>query len=143
MEEFKLRVVYIPANPPSPVPEESEEGSPSSASAPQNGKQRSSSFDAVSIFFFFFILLFWILSFQDYFSLTQIKKKVIIIIGSLDGSAFLSLCLTSYALQVSRSLEVPKQKSSEVKISYLYLCSPLEISSLFVFFFFSVSFFLR
>ena len=28
MEEFKLRVVYIPANPPSPVPEESEEGSP-------------------------------------------------------------------------------------------------------------------
>uniref|UniRef100_A0A7C9D7T2 MSP domain-containing protein n=1 Tax=Opuntia streptacantha TaxID=393608 RepID=A0A7C9D7T2_OPUST len=27
-EEFKLRVVYIPANPPSPVPEESEEGSP-------------------------------------------------------------------------------------------------------------------
>lgn len=28
MEEFKLRVIYIPANPPSPVPEESEEGSP-------------------------------------------------------------------------------------------------------------------
>ncbi|XP_057531450.1 vesicle-associated protein 1-3-like [Amaranthus tricolor] len=28
VEEFKLRVVYIPANPPSPVPEESEEGSP-------------------------------------------------------------------------------------------------------------------
>lgn len=28
LEEFKLRVVYIPANPPSPVPEESEEGSP-------------------------------------------------------------------------------------------------------------------
>nr|XP_043621109.1 vesicle-associated protein 1-3-like [Erigeron canadensis] len=27
VEEFKLRVVYIPANPPSPVPEESEEGS--------------------------------------------------------------------------------------------------------------------
>ncbi|CAH9110224.1 unnamed protein product [Cuscuta epithymum] len=28
MNEFKLRVVYVPANPPSPVPEESEEGSP-------------------------------------------------------------------------------------------------------------------
>ncbi|XP_021756307.1 vesicle-associated protein 1-3-like [Chenopodium quinoa] len=28
VEEFKLRVIYIPANPPSPVPEESEEGSP-------------------------------------------------------------------------------------------------------------------
>lgn len=26
MEECKLRVVYIPANPPSPVPEGSEEG---------------------------------------------------------------------------------------------------------------------
>lgn len=25
VEEFKLRVVYIPANPPSPVPEEDEE----------------------------------------------------------------------------------------------------------------------
>ncbi|XP_062091592.1 vesicle-associated protein 1-3 [Humulus lupulus] len=47
-EEFKLRVVYIPANPPSPVPEESDEGSPSSALATQNGRQRSSSFDAVS-----------------------------------------------------------------------------------------------
>lgn len=28
VEEFKLRVIYVPANPPSPVPEESEEGSP-------------------------------------------------------------------------------------------------------------------
>ncbi|KAK9749242.1 hypothetical protein RND81_02G112200 [Saponaria officinalis] len=28
VEEFKLKVTYIPANPPSPVPEESEEGSP-------------------------------------------------------------------------------------------------------------------
>ncbi|KAL2892470.1 Vesicle-associated protein 1-3 [Bienertia sinuspersici] len=28
VEEFKLRVIFVPANPPSPVPEESEEGSP-------------------------------------------------------------------------------------------------------------------
>ncbi|KAL9245273.1 hypothetical protein vseg_018945 [Gypsophila vaccaria] len=28
VEEFKLKVTYVPANPPSPVPEESEEGSP-------------------------------------------------------------------------------------------------------------------
>ncbi|PON61900.1 Vesicle-associated membrane-protein-associated protein [Trema orientale] len=48
VEETKLRVVYIPAKPPSPVPEESEEGSPSNASVNQNGKLRSSSFDAVS-----------------------------------------------------------------------------------------------
>lgn len=48
VEEFKLRVVYIPANPPSPVPEESEEGSPSSASAVDNAKQNSSLFDSVS-----------------------------------------------------------------------------------------------
>ncbi|KAF4384702.1 hypothetical protein F8388_004009 [Cannabis sativa] len=48
VEEFKLRVVYIPANPPSPVPEESDEESPPSALATQNGRQRSSSFDAVS-----------------------------------------------------------------------------------------------
>ncbi|GJY46178.1 vesicle-associated protein 1-3 [Tanacetum coccineum] len=39
IEEFKLRVVYIPANPPSPVPEESEEGSSPRA---EDGSQNSS-----------------------------------------------------------------------------------------------------
>lgn len=40
VEEFKLRVVYIPANPPSPVPEGSEEGSSPRASPPRaNGDQ--------------------------------------------------------------------------------------------------------
>ncbi|XP_071696766.1 vesicle-associated protein 1-3 [Rutidosis leptorrhynchoides] len=39
VEEFKLRVVYIPANPPSPVPEESEEGSSPRA---EDGSQNSS-----------------------------------------------------------------------------------------------------
>uniref|UniRef100_A0A1J3IG61 Vesicle-associated protein 1-3 n=1 Tax=Noccaea caerulescens TaxID=107243 RepID=A0A1J3IG61_NOCCA len=45
MEEFKLRVVYIPANPPSPVPEGSEEGN-----SPRNdfGSQAGSLFDYVS-----------------------------------------------------------------------------------------------
>ncbi|KAK9076428.1 hypothetical protein SSX86_004762 [Deinandra increscens subsp. villosa] len=38
VEEFKLRVVYIPANPPSPVPEESEEGSSPRA---EHGSQSS------------------------------------------------------------------------------------------------------
>ncbi|XVE76940.1 hypothetical protein DITRI_Ditri13aG0021000 [Diplodiscus trichospermus] len=47
MDEFKLRVIYIPANPPSPVPEESEEGTPPRASVHENGKQNSS-FEDVS-----------------------------------------------------------------------------------------------
>ncbi|KAH8516654.1 hypothetical protein H0E87_004852 [Populus deltoides] len=49
VEEFKLRVVYIPANPPSPVPEESDEGSsPPRPSVLENGNQDSSLLDAVS-----------------------------------------------------------------------------------------------
>ncbi|KAM0934341.1 putative major sperm protein (MSP) [Dioscorea sansibarensis] len=48
VEEVKLRVVYIPANPPSPVPEESEEGSPPRSSNLENGSQSSSVFDAAA-----------------------------------------------------------------------------------------------
>ncbi|KAK9273969.1 hypothetical protein L1049_018782 [Liquidambar formosana] len=46
VEEIKLRVVYIPANPPSPVPEGSEEGSSPRASMLENGNQSASMFDA-------------------------------------------------------------------------------------------------
>ena len=49
VEEFKLRVIYIPANPPSPVPEGSEEGSSPRASPQANGNQNVSSFDDASI----------------------------------------------------------------------------------------------
>ncbi|PWA73064.1 plant VAMP (vesicle-associated membrane protein) family protein [Artemisia annua] len=45
IEEFKLRVVYIPANPPSPVPEESEEGSSPRA---EDGSQNSSGPDVAT-----------------------------------------------------------------------------------------------
>uniref|UniRef100_A0A1D1XKY0 Vesicle-associated protein 1-3 n=1 Tax=Anthurium amnicola TaxID=1678845 RepID=A0A1D1XKY0_9ARAE len=48
VEEFKLRVVFIPANPPSPVPEEAEEGSSPRSSMLENGTQGSFVFDAVS-----------------------------------------------------------------------------------------------
>ncbi|XP_050282111.1 vesicle-associated protein 1-3 [Quercus robur] len=49
VEEFKLRVSYIPANPPSPVPEEPEEvSSPRASSVLENGHQNRSLFDAVS-----------------------------------------------------------------------------------------------
>ncbi|XP_040994869.1 vesicle-associated protein 1-3-like [Juglans microcarpa x Juglans regia] len=48
VKEFKLRVIYIPANPPSPVPEGSEEGSPPRASVLENGHQNMSLFDSVS-----------------------------------------------------------------------------------------------
>ncbi|KAL5728233.1 Vesicle-associated protein 1-3 [Ranunculus cassubicifolius] len=48
VEEFKLRVAYIPANPPSPVPEESEEGTSPRVSVGNNGNQNASLFDAVS-----------------------------------------------------------------------------------------------
>ncbi|XP_077236121.1 vesicle-associated protein 1-3-like [Tasmannia lanceolata] len=47
VEEFKLRVVYIPANPPSPVPEGSEEGNSPRASVLDNGNTNASVFDAV------------------------------------------------------------------------------------------------
>ncbi|KAE8715230.1 Vesicle-associated protein 1-3 [Hibiscus syriacus] len=39
VKEFKMRVIYIPANPPSPVPEGSEEGSPPRASSQEKGNQ--------------------------------------------------------------------------------------------------------
>lgn len=39
VNEFKMRVIYIPANPPSPVPEGSEEGTPPRASSQENGNQ--------------------------------------------------------------------------------------------------------
>ncbi|KAK8487297.1 hypothetical protein V6N11_012800 [Hibiscus sabdariffa] len=39
VKEFKMRVIYIPANPPSPVPEGSEEGTPPRASSLENGNQ--------------------------------------------------------------------------------------------------------
>ncbi|EEF50337.1 vesicle-associated protein 1-3 [Ricinus communis] len=48
IEEFKLRVVYIPANPPSPVPEEPEEGLSPRSSVLENGDQDSSLLEAVS-----------------------------------------------------------------------------------------------
>ncbi|XP_058104560.1 vesicle-associated protein 1-3-like [Magnolia sinica] len=48
VEEFKLRVVYILANPPSPVPEGSEEGSSPRASLLDNGNSNASLFDTVS-----------------------------------------------------------------------------------------------
>lgn len=48
VEEFKLRVVYIPANPPSPVPEESEEGSSPRSAMIDNGTHSSALFDAVT-----------------------------------------------------------------------------------------------
>ena len=48
IEEVKLRVIYLPANPPSPVPEGSEEGSPPRATSLDNGVQSSSTFDPVN-----------------------------------------------------------------------------------------------
>lgn len=42
-------MVYIPANPPSPVPEESEEGSSPRSATIENGTHSSALFDAVSI----------------------------------------------------------------------------------------------
>ncbi|XP_077235454.1 vesicle-associated protein 1-3-like [Tasmannia lanceolata] len=48
VDEFKLRVVYSPANPPSPVPEGSEEGNSPRVSVLDNGNQNTSLFDAVS-----------------------------------------------------------------------------------------------
>eukprot|EP01018_Ginkgo_biloba_P014605 Gb_28560 [translate_table: standard] len=49
VEECKLRVVYVPPpQPPSPVPEGSEEGSPPKSSMLDNGKQNVSLFDVTS-----------------------------------------------------------------------------------------------
>ncbi|XVE74039.1 hypothetical protein DITRI_Ditri11bG0167100 [Diplodiscus trichospermus] len=49
VDEFKLRVIYIPANPPSPVPEGSEEGTPPRTSVHENGNQNSCFDDALSV----------------------------------------------------------------------------------------------
>lgn len=49
IEDFKLRVVYIPANPPSPVPEGSEEGNSPKASFNDISSQTASLFDDVRL----------------------------------------------------------------------------------------------
>ncbi|RRT80876.1 hypothetical protein B296_00013897 [Ensete ventricosum] len=48
VDEFKLRVVYVPAGPPSPVHEESEEGSSPRSSTFENGTQSLQTLDSVS-----------------------------------------------------------------------------------------------
>ncbi|MQM16663.1 hypothetical protein Taro_049621 [Colocasia esculenta] len=48
VDEFKMRVVYIPANPPSPVPEEPEEGLSPRSTMLENGSQMSFASDALS-----------------------------------------------------------------------------------------------
>ncbi|WOK95374.1 vesicle-associated protein 1-3 [Canna indica] len=48
VDEFKLRVVYIPASPPSPVPEEPEEGSSPRLSTFENGAQSLQTLDSAS-----------------------------------------------------------------------------------------------
>jgi hypothetical protein len=49
MEEVKLRVTYVsPPQPPSPVPEESEEGSPPRVSESENGDGLDGGFTKVS-----------------------------------------------------------------------------------------------
>ena len=48
VEEFRLRVVYILANPPSPVPEGSEEDSSPMANHVEGGNQNATLFDGVS-----------------------------------------------------------------------------------------------
>lgn len=48
VDDFKMRVVYVFANPPSPVPEGSEEGSPPRTTAVEEGNQNFALFDAVS-----------------------------------------------------------------------------------------------
>ncbi|CAL9073593.1 MSP domain containing protein [Musa troglodytarum] len=48
VDEFKLRVVCVPASPPSPVPEESEEGSSPRLSTFENGAQSLQTLDSVS-----------------------------------------------------------------------------------------------
>jgi hypothetical protein len=49
IEECKLRVVYIPTNHPSPVPEEPEEGTSPRFSNVENGNRSSVMFDSVSV----------------------------------------------------------------------------------------------
>ncbi|KAG9452381.1 hypothetical protein H6P81_005285 [Aristolochia fimbriata] len=48
VEEFKLRVIYIPANPPSPVPEGSEEGLSPRASMQDGSHNNGAVFDAAT-----------------------------------------------------------------------------------------------
>ncbi|KAH6822983.1 Plant VAMP membrane family protein [Perilla frutescens var. hirtella] len=45
VDEFKLRVVFIPANPPSPVPEEDEEGTSPGTSSTDDDIRKSSLYD--------------------------------------------------------------------------------------------------
>ncbi|XP_074576586.1 vesicle-associated protein 1-3-like [Curcuma longa] len=48
VDEFKLRVVYVPFSPPSPVPEEAEEGSSPRSSTFENGAQSLQTHDSVT-----------------------------------------------------------------------------------------------
>lgn len=68
VDEFKLRVIYIPANPPSPVPEGSEEGTPPRASIHENGNQNST-FEDVSVFYHCWLELLSVINGKCYQSL--------------------------------------------------------------------------
>lgn len=111
VEEFKLRVIYVAANPPSPVPEGSEEGSSPRASLSDNGNLNVSLIDAVSI------LCCLGFSFQNsaygFNSLhfTVFDLKVLPIGMYMRYTLILTI---NVLIQISRSLEEPKEKSSEV-----------------------------
>ena len=101
-----MRVVYIFANPPSPVPEGSEEGSPPRTTGVDDGSQNFALFDAVNFFLEFFSRLLFL---SCLFYLWLETKKLL----------FHILMEFIVKLQVSRSLEEPKEKSSQVRYSSL------------------------
>ncbi|KAK3195049.1 hypothetical protein Dsin_026359 [Dipteronia sinensis] len=117
VEELKLRVIYIPANPPSPVPEGSEEGSSPRASPQANGNQNVSSFDDASIpdtfyknlIYFFSVKVFRTVNgiFMSFLFLTFFCFYICI------HTHIIYNFFACYTSQVSRSLEAPKEKSSE------------------------------
>ena len=61
-----MRVVYTFANPPSPVPEGSEEGSPPRTAAVDDGNQNFALFDAVNVFQVSFVVFYSCLFFSTH-----------------------------------------------------------------------------
>ena len=83
VEEFKLRVVYIPANPPSPVPEESEEGSSQNPSTFENGAQNLPLFDSVSSCYLLTLLNMSLIFFSPFIFCT---KSLYVYLASFSSS---------------------------------------------------------
>ncbi|CAN1345897.1 Vesicle-associated protein 1-3 [Linum perenne] len=129
VEEVKLRVVYIPANPPSPVPEESEEGSPSRSSNVEDGNQDAELLNAVSTSFnFIFHPNFSVLQAWSMISKLTDEKKSAMKQNEKLLQELVCTISTSFAIRSGRN----KIESLHLFAVFCYTCSASIVTGFFL-----------